>query len=194
MHRTNGYERHGTYKRIVRSVIVFEDTNGEVHMIKEKTMTRRRKIRVPVIFLPDHLREIFDAEFTPSHLQHRTHQSAHHSAQKTIGFDAINQSCFLLIPGALIDRAKEGFDLGIPLRKRGEIMEFGEEGRGRLELIPIECIRVEPGAIRHEGILFSVQVIPVFPAEGVVTAVGVGRHGADAFQDDIRGEDGVDVV
>ena len=175
-------------------MIIFEDTNGEVHLLKKKTMTRRRKIRVSVIFLPDHLSEIFDAELTPSHLQHRTHQSAYHSAQKTIGFDLIDQPRFFFFPGALLDRAKEGFDLGIPLRKRGEIMEFGDEGRSRPELVPIEGIWVEPGAIRHEGILFSVQIIPVFPAKGVVTAVGVGRHGADAFQDDIRGKDGIDVV
>ena len=162
--------------------------------MQKKTMTGRREIRKPIVFLPDHIGEVFNAELASSDLQHRTHQSAHHSAQKPIGFDMINQSRFFLFPNAFIDRAKEGFDLGIPFRERGEILEVGDEGCGRLEFIPIECIRVEPGAICYEGVLLPVQVIPVFPAEGVVAAVGVGRHGVDALKNDVGGEDGVDVV
>lgn len=147
-----------------------------------------------VVLPADHFGEVFDAELASSHLQHRTHQSAHHSAQKTIGLDMINQPRFFLFPDALIDRAKEGFDLGTSFGKRREIMKFGDKGRGCPELVLIECIGVEPGAIRDEGVLLPVEIIPVFPAEGIVPAVGVGRHEVDIFEDDILRKDGVDIV
>jgi hypothetical protein len=94
--------------------------------MKEKTVSGRGKIGEPVVFSPYHIGEVFDTQFSPSDLQHRTHQSAHHSTQKPVCLYLINEAGFLLFPGAFLDGTKEGFNLRTALGKGGEILVFEE--------------------------------------------------------------------
>ena len=191
---TNGDDWRRMHHRVLFSASIVEYANGEVYLMKEETMSGRGKIRMPAVPPPDDFGELFHAHFASSDLQHGTHQSTHHSSQKTVGFYAINGAVFVLCPGAFVDRAEEGFYLGAPLGKCGEIMEFGEHGGGRPELLPIEGIGIVPGPVCQEGVLFPVKVIAVFAAQGIIAAVGIGGNDPDALEDDIGGQDRVDVI
>ena len=63
-----------------------------------------------------------------------------------------------------------------------------------MEFLPIEGIWVEPGPVRQERVLLAIQVIPVLPAKRIVAAMGVGGHGADTLDYDIRGKDRIHVI
>ena len=41
---------------------------------------------------------------------------------------------------------------------------------------------------------FPINIVPIFPAEGIKPAMGIGCDGISAFDRDVRGEDGVEVI
>lgn len=73
-------------------------------------------------------------------------------------------------------------------------MEFREDGGGRLEPSEIEGIGVVPGPVCQERVLFPVQIVAVFPAEGIIAAVGIIGDGADALENDVGRQDRIDVI
>jgi len=172
----------------------FNDTNGEGYPMKKKAVAGRGEVGQLVVAPFEDAGEGFDAEFSPSDLHHGSDKPPHHSPQKPVGPDTIDKALFVLFPGAFEDCAKEGFYLAVALGESGEILEGGNEGGGRPELVPVDGIGIEPGAIGEEGVLDPINIVPILPAKGVKTTVGVGSYGVDIIQDDVGRKDGVDII
>ena len=131
---------------------------------------------------------------TPAHPQHCADQSAHHSAQKTIGCYAIYQTLFFLFPLTGEDGAKKGFDLRISLGKGGEILERWNQRSSSGHQLHIQRVREEIGPVCEKWILLPIHIIPVLPADGIEPAVGVWRHRIYLPEHDVRGQDRIDIV
>lgn len=159
------------------TVCRFEGTNREEYPKKEEAMARRRKIRFLVVFTLEDLFELGNADLPPAYLQHGAHQSPYHTPQKTVGDDPVYQAVILFFPAAVLDGAQESFYLGIPLGKSRKILMPEHPVGSHLQFAPVQGIRIEPGPVCQKGILHPVEVIPVFPADGVKPAMGVRGYG-----------------
>jgi hypothetical protein len=58
----------------------------------------------------------------------------------------------------------------------------------------IQLVRVEIGPVIQKRVLLPIDVVPVFPADGIKAAMGTLPHGRYAFQHDVAGKDGIDVI
>jgi len=170
------------------------DTNGEEYTMKKKTMAGRGEVGQLVVTLFEDAGEFFYAEFSAPDLHHGADETAHHSPQKPVCPDTINKALFVLFPGAFQDGAEEGLYLAVAFSESGKILVSGDEGGGSPELVAVEGIGIEPGAVGEEGVLDPIDIVPVLPAGGVEPAVGVGGYGVDIVQDDVGGKDGVDII
>jgi len=162
--------------------------------MKEKAMTGSREIGQLVVLLLEDASELFHAEFAASDLQHRADQAAHHPAQKSVGFYTINKALFVFFPNAFDNGTEEGFYLGIALGECGEILVGRDKGGSGGQFAAVKGIGIEPGAIREEGILDPIYVVPVFPAGGIEPTVGLRSDAMEFAKNDVRWQDRVDII
>ena len=157
-------------------------------------MSGRGKISQLIVFITEDGGKVFQTDLSPPHLQHGSHQPTDHSPEEPVSFYPVNQAAVLLLPAAFIDVAKKGLRLAVPLGKRGEIPAFGNKGGGSLHFLPIEGIGEKIRPVDQERILLPVNKIPVLPANGIKTAMGVGRNGIKILKDDIPGQQRIDII
>jgi len=95
----------------------FENTIRKGYTKKKKTVSRRRKIRLLIVFFPDDGGEFIHTDLSSANLQHCAYQSAYHSTQKTVGDYPVNQAFSFLLPPAVEHLADTGFRLGVSFGK-----------------------------------------------------------------------------
>src|SRR5258708_10188152 len=99
-------------------------------------------------------------------------------------------TAFLSLPIAFIDSTEEGLDLGISLGKSGKIPEPRYEAGSPLHLLQIKGIREEISPVCQERIFFAIDIVAIFPADRIKTAVSIRSNPLDILQSNIAPKDG----
>jgi len=146
-------------------------------------------------------RALFQAYF-----DHRSHENAHHMAQKTVALDFEDEFAALSLPFGRIDRAEQIIGHGVLFAEGAEGMSAGEDEAGLSEVVKIQRTKASVCKIATYGVFTLVYTIAVAFALGAVTSVETvvdifygmygnigGQQGVEAAVHTLNGQGGMRV-
>ena len=140
------------------------------------------------------LAELLYRHLVAAHLDESAHDGAHHVAQESVGSDGKHPLVVLTGPLGMGDAAVVGLDVGVQLRKRGEVGVVQQTACRLVHQIEVKVGRTFPAQRVAERVLMGYRKIFVGAAGGIKTCVSIVMNGGNAIDGNVGWQQSVQAV